>query len=171
MHRRYGRRDITRLLGAASAGAWMLPTASMAGAVQTAGASGGAPRIPSWPTELRRLAPKVYAYTQASGPGIDNASLSNAGVIEGPDGLLAIDTLGPPIHAKAFKAAAEAATRKRFGRVINTHHHRDHTNGNCFFAPVEIVSSAYTRQATIDDGIPAQPLRHASAVAGRHGGA
>jgi len=157
MHRRYGRRDITKLLGAASAGAWMLPTASTAGAVQTAGASGGAPRIPSWPTELRRLAPRVYAYTQASGPGIDNASLSNAGVIEGPDGLLAIDTLGPPIHAKAFKAAAEAATRKRFGRVINTHHHRDHTNGNCFFAPVEIVSSAYTRQATIDDGIPARP--------------
>ena len=157
MHRRYGRRDITRLLGAASAGAWMLPTASTAGAVQTAGASGGAPRIPSWPTELRRLAPRVYAYTQASGPGIDNASLSNAGVIEGPDGLLAIDTLGPPIHAKAFKAAAEAATRKRFGRVINTHHHRDHTNGNCFFAPVEIVSSPYTRQATIDDGIPAKP--------------
>jgi cyclase len=113
--------------------------------------------IPSWPTELRRLAPNVYAYTQASGPGVDNASLSNAGVIEGPDGLLAIDTLGPPIHAKAFKAAAEAATRKRFGRVINTHHHRDHTNGNCFFAPVEIVSSAYTRQATIDDGIPARP--------------
>ena len=96
MHRRYGRRDITKLLGAASAGAWMLPTASTAGAVQTAGASGGAPRIPSWPTELRRLAPRVYAYTQASGPGIDNASLSNAGVIEGPDGLLAIDTLGPP---------------------------------------------------------------------------
>ncbi len=95
--------------------------------------------------------------TQASGPGVDNASLSNAGVIEGPDGLLAIDTLGPPIHAKAFKAAAEAATRKRFGRVINTHHHRDHTNGNCFFSPVEIVSSAYTRQATIDDGIPAHP--------------
>ncbi len=157
MHRRYGRRDITRLLGAASAGAWMLPTTSMAGVVQAAGASGAAPTIPSWPTELRRLAPNVYAYTQASGPGVDNASLSNAGVIEGPDGLLAIDTLGPPIHAKAFKAAAEAATRKRFGRVINTHHHRDHTNGNCFFAPVEIVSSAYTRQATIDDGIPAHP--------------
>jgi len=151
------RREVIRLLGAAGAGAWLFPAASMARAAQAGGATTPAPRIPSWPTELRRLAPDVYAYTQASGPGVDNASLSNAGVVAGPDGLVAIDTLGPPIHAKAFKAAAEAATSKKFVRVINTHHHRDHTNGNCFFAPLEIVSSAYTRQAVIDDGIPARP--------------
>ena len=71
------------------------------------------PRIPSWSTDLRVIVPGVYAYTQASGPGVDNASLSNAGVIAGPDRLLAIDTLGPPIHAKAFKAAAERATGRR----------------------------------------------------------
>jgi cyclase len=146
---------MVRLLGTAGAGVWLLPASRAA--AQGARAADAAPPIPSWSTELRRLAPNVYAYTQASGPGVDNASLSNAGVIEGPDGLMAIDTLGPPIHAKAFKAAAEAATTKRFGRVINTHHHRDHTNGNCFFTPVEIVSSPYTRQATIDDGIPARP--------------
>ena len=151
------RREVIKLLGAAGAGAWLFPAASMAGSAQAGGAAPPSPRIPSWPTELRRLAPDVYAYTQASGPGVDNASLSNAGVVAGPDGLLAIDTLGPPIHAKAFKAAAEAATRKPFARVINTHHHRDHTNGNCFFAPLEIVSSAYTRQAVVDDGIPAHP--------------
>ena len=95
-------------------------------------------------SQLRRLAPNVYAYTQASGPGVDNASLSNAGVVAGPEGLLAIDTLGPPIHAKAFKSAAQTATGKPFDRVINTHHHRDHTNGNCFFSPVR-SSPAYTR--------------------------
>ena len=126
-------------------------------AVGLASAQGVGNQIPSWPTELRRLSSGVYAYVQASGPGVDNASLSNAGVIVGPDGLLAIDTLGPPIHAKAFKAAAESATGRRFNRVVNTHHHRDHTNGNCFFAPVEIVSSDYTRQATIDEGIPEHP--------------
>ena len=115
------------------------------------------PPIPSWKTELRQLAPGVYAYTQASGPGVNNASLSNAGVIAGPEGLLAIDTLGPPIHAKAFRRAAMAATKKTFTRVVNTHHHRDHTNGNCFFAPAEIVAHAYCREATIQGGIPAKP--------------
>jgi cyclase len=153
---RYTRRDATRLVGLAGLGAWLRPARALA-LVQAGGRPGAAPEIPSWPTELRRLAPDVYAYTQASGPGVDNASLSNAGVIAGPDGLLAIDTLGPPIHAKAFKAAAQAGTGQRFNRVVNTHHHRDHTNGNCFFTPVEIVSSEYTRQATIDDGIPPQP--------------
>jgi len=63
------------------------------------------PPIPSWNTELRQLAPNVYAYTQATGPGVNNASLSNAGLIVGPDHLLAIDALGPPIHTKAFRAA------------------------------------------------------------------
>src|SRR6266849_1201664 len=57
------------------------------------------PKVPSWKTELRQLAPNVYAYTQASGPGIDNASLSNAGVIVGDD-LLAIDALGPRFTPK-----------------------------------------------------------------------
>ena len=102
------------------------------------------------------LAPNVYAYTQASGPGVDNASLSNAGLIVGDD-LLAIDALGPPVHAKAFIATARKATGKKFGRLVNTHHHRDHTNGNCFFLPAEIVSHVYTRQAVIDQGIPEHP--------------
>jgi len=115
------------------------------------------PPIPSWNTELRQLAPNVYAYTQATGPGVNNASLSNAGLIVGPDHLLAIDALGPPIHTKAFRAAAMKATGKSFGRVLNTHHHRDHTNGNCFFAPAEIVAHEFCRQATIDQGLPARP--------------
>jgi len=115
------------------------------------------PEIPSWKTELRQLAPNVYAYTQATGPGADNASLSNAGLIVGDDHLMAIDALGPPVHAKAFIAAAKKATGKSFGRVVNTHHHRDHTNGNCFFLPAEIVSHEFCRQAVIDQGIPEHP--------------
>lgn len=115
------------------------------------------PQIPSWPTELRRLAPDIYAYTQATGPGVDNASLSNAGLIVGPESMLAIDTLGPPVHAKAFRAAAMQATGKRFGRVVNTHHHRDHTNGNYLYVPLEIVAHEYCREATIAQGIPARP--------------
>jgi len=122
------------------------------------GASTGKyPEIPSWKTELRQLAPNVYAYTQATGPGVDNASLSNAGLIVGDDRLMAIDALGPPVHAKAFIAAAKKATGKSFGRLVNTHHHRDHTNGNCFFLPAEIVSHEFCRQAVIDQGIPEHP--------------
>jgi cyclase len=118
---------------------------------------GAQPPIPSWRTDLRQLAPNVYAYTQAGGPGIDNASLSNAALIVGPDGALVVDTLGPPVHAKAFRAAAARAAGKPFTRVVNTHHHRDHTNGNYLYQPLEIVAHEYCREATIADGIPSRP--------------
>jgi cyclase len=49
------------------------------------------------------------------------------------------------------------ATGKAFHRVINTHHHRDHTNGNCFFTGAEIVAHELCRDATIAQGIPARP--------------
>jgi cyclase len=141
--------------GAAWAAAGLLSRAS--GQTVTSAKSATAfPQIPSWNTELKMLAPNVYSYTQATGPGVDNASLSNAGLIVGDD-LLAIDSLGPPVHAKAFIATAQKDTGKKFGRLLNTHHHRDHTNGNCFFLPAEIVSHVYTRQAVIDQGIPAHP--------------
>ena len=115
------------------------------------------PAVPRWPAGLRRVARNVYAYTQAGGPGINNASLSNAGLIIGPESMLAIDTLGPPVHAKAFRAAALQAAGKPFDRVLNTHHHRDHTNGNYLYTPVEIVAHEYCREATIAQGIPAHP--------------
>lgn len=146
------RREMMRRSGIGVAAAAAFETAGARAIAQAA----NYPQIPAWKTELKMLAPNVYAYTQESGPGVDNASLSNAGVIVGDD-LLAIDALGPPVHAKAFIATAQKATGKKFGRLLNTHHHRDHTNGNCFFLPAEIVSHAYARQAVIDQGIPAHP--------------
>jgi cyclase len=146
----FGRREALRLGGQATVALWSTLSGVRVGAQALQ-------PIPSWKTELRQLLPHVFAYTQASGPGVNNASLSNAGVIVGSDGLLAIDTLGPPVHTKAFRRAAMEATRKTFTRVVNTHHHRDHTNGNCFFAPAEIVAHEYCREATIQGAIPAKP--------------
>ena len=41
------------------------------------------PQAPSWKTELRELAPNVYAYIQGGGPGIPSQGISNAGVVVG----------------------------------------------------------------------------------------
>ena len=101
--------------------------------------SASAPPIPSWPTELKQLAPNVYAYIQSGGPGLPNQS--NAGVIVGPDGMMAIDALTAPLLTKAFMAAAKKASGgKPFTHLIDTHHHGDHIAGNQFFLPCEIVS-------------------------------
>jgi hypothetical protein len=70
------------------------------------------PLPPTWETELKEIAPGVYAYIQAGGPGRDNASVANAGIVVGDDGVLVIDTLTAPLHAKAFISANPSRDRQ-----------------------------------------------------------
>ena len=114
------------------------------------------PMPPSWKRELRQLAPNVYAYAQGGGPGISAAGVSNAGMIAGPDYLVAIDALQGPIPTRSFIAAAKQATGKDFGRLILTHHHGDHVNGNQFFTGTEILSHPYCRSEVLK-AIPNTP--------------
>jgi hypothetical protein len=72
----------------------------------------GPATIPHWQTQFRLVVPNIYAFIREGGPGIDNASLSNAGLIIGPDNCMLIDSLGPPIHAKELRAAVLRTTDK-----------------------------------------------------------
>lgn len=138
----------------------MIAAAASAGGVMAATpllAQTTAPVLPTWKTEFKAIAPGVFAFIRGGGDGVDNSSLSNAGLIVGPDNAMVIDTLGPPIHAKEFQAAVRAATRKPVTRVVNTHHHRDHTNGDYLWQPAEIVMTAPMRQLVLANGIPARP--------------
>jgi cyclase len=107
------------------------------------------PLPPVWDTELREVAPGVYAYIQAGGPGRNNVSVSDAGVIVGEDGLMVIDALAAPMHAKAFVAAMGKVTDKPFRHLINTHHHGDHVNGNQYIPGAEIIGHPYCRDEVL----------------------
>ena len=108
------------------------------------------PMPPSWNKELRQLAPNVYAYMQGGGPKLSAAGVSNTGLIVGADHLMAIDATQGPIPARSFIAAAkQVGGGKDFGRLINTHHHGDHVNGNQFFTHAEILGHPYCRQECI----------------------
>ena len=72
------------------------------------------PQVPSWKTELRQLAPNVYAYIQGGGPGIPNQSISNAGIVIGDDGVLVVDATAGPIHAKNFIVRSGKSPKNRF---------------------------------------------------------
>ncbi len=107
------------------------------------------PQVPTWDTELREIAPSVYAYIQAGGPGRDNVSVSDAGFIVGDDGVMVIDALAAPMHVRGFIAAIRRVTDKPFRHLINTHHHSDHVNGNQYFTGAEIVGHSYCREEVL----------------------
>jgi cyclase len=114
----------------------------------------GDPNFPiptGWKTEFLKLAPNVYTYIQAGGPGLgDGSGDSNAGVIVGDDHLMVIDTLGQPLRVDYLKAQARSMIgNKPFGRVVDTHQHADHVGGNQFFVPAEIVSHPFCRETVI----------------------
>jgi cyclase len=115
------------------------------------------PIIPTWNTELRQLAPNVYAYQQQGGTGHVNAGISNAGLFVGEDSLVVFDALGFPLQSKAFIAAAKQATGgKPISQLINSHHHGDHVAGNQFFLPTQILSHPYCRQEVLK-AVPTTP--------------
>jgi len=107
------------------------------------------PQVPTWNTELRELAPNVYAYIQAGGPGRDNVSVSNAGLFVGDSGTMVVDALAAPMHTRAFVAAIRKTTDKPFRHLINTHHHSDHVNGNQYITGAEIVGHPYCREEVV----------------------
>jgi len=115
------------------------------------------PVVPTWKTEMRQLAPNVYAYQQEGGTGHINAGISNAGLFVGEDSLVVFDALGYPLQSKAFIAAAKnAGGGKPITNLINSHHHGDHVAGNQFFLPAQISSHPYCRQEVLK-AIPNTP--------------
>jgi cyclase len=116
------------------------------------------PQVPTWETELRELAPNVYGYIQAGGPGRNNVSISNAGVIVGDEHVMIIDALAAPMHAQRFIEAVRRITDKPFRHLINTHHHSDHVGGNQYFERAEIISHPYCRDEVLKTIATATPL-------------
>lgn len=162
MHRTghtFSRRELISGLGTAS----LLAAGSAPGAAPAtppaAPATGGAFGAVATDirTELKQLAPDVYAFLQREAPGQSNLSVSNFGIVAGPRSLLAIDAGGGPQHARNFIAAAKPLG-KPFDRVVITHEHPDHIVGLTQFSPdIEIVAQEQTRQQMARLGQPATP--------------
>lgn len=90
--------------------------------------------------QLITVAEGVYAWIGAGGD-------SNAGAVETPQGVIAIDAQQYPRLAQAFRAAITARTGKPVSMLIDTHCHLDHTAGNIVFADVPILAHDKTLAA------------------------
>jgi cyclase len=92
----------------------------------------------------------IYAYIQPDGTWWIN----NTGFLVGPQGVISIDSCATQRRTQAYKDAIAAVTPAPVRAVINTHHHGDHTFGNCMFPSAAIVGHVRTRGEAIAFGPP-----------------
>src|SRR5882724_261747 len=91
--------------------------------------------------ELKKVGDGVWAAVAASRYKVN----SNAAVIETNDGLVIVDTHSKPSAAQALYKEIQGITKKPVKKVINTHFHWDHWQGNQVYAQsnpgCEIIAS------------------------------
>lgn len=75
-----------------------------------------------------------------------------AGVITGPQWAVVIDTLALPDETLEMRSFIEDNLNVPVRYIINTHHHADHTWGNCLFPGATIISHSLCREEMIARG-------------------
>jgi cyclase len=105
--------------------------------------------VPGTP-EVIEVSAGVYAYIQPDGTWWIN----NTGFLAGPQGVISVDACSTRRRTAAYAAAIAAVTPAPVRAVINTHHHGDHTYGNCLFPGAAIIAHERTREAVIAGGPP-----------------
>jgi len=105
--------------------------------------------VPGRP-EVQEISAGIYAYVQPDGTWWIN----NTGFLTGPQGVISIDTCSTQRRTQAYRDAIAAVTPAPVRTVINTHHHGDHTFGNCLFPGASIVAHERARAEAIAFGPP-----------------
>jgi cyclase len=100
--------------------------------------------------EVIEVSAGIYAYVQPDGTWWIN----NAGFLVGPQGVVSIDSCSTERRTRAYQAAIATVTPAPVRAVVNTHHHGDHTFGNCLFPAAAIVAHEQTRAEAIAAGPP-----------------
>ena len=100
---------------------------------------------------LSEVSPGIYAYLQPDGTWWIN----NTGFLTGPQGVVSIDTCSTRRRTQAYLDAIASVTDAPVRAVVNTHHHGDHTFGNCMLPGAAIIGHERTRTEAIASGPPA----------------
>lgn len=96
-----------------------------------------------------RVSENVYSFQS------ENYAQVSAGIVEGPNWAVVIDTLALPEESVAIRDFVEQDLQVPVRYVINTHYHADHTWGSCFFPGAIVISSADCRALLAEYGEPA----------------
>jgi cyclase len=105
--------------------------------------------VPGRP-ELAEVSAGVWAYVQPDGTWW----ISNTGFLTGPQGVISIDTCSTERRTRAYQDAIASVTPAPVRAVVNTHHHGDHTFGNCLFAGAAVIAQERVRSEALAFGPP-----------------
>jgi cyclase len=100
--------------------------------------------------EVCEVSAGVYAHIQPDGTWWIN----NTGFLTGPQGVISIDSCATQRRTRAYIDAITAVTPAPVRALVNTHHHGDHTFGNCLFPAAAIIAHENARTEAIAFGPP-----------------
>lgn len=102
------------------------------------------------PPYLQEVSDGVYAYVQPDGSWF----LNNTGFLVGREGVVSIDTTSTERRTRAYLDAIRSVTDRPVRTLINTHHHGDHTHGNCLLPLATIIGHPLCREETLRTPFP-----------------
>lgn len=101
--------------------------------------------------QVQEVSEGIFAYIQPDGTWYIN----NTGFVVGSDGVTSIDTCSTERRTRAYLEAVATVTDRPVRTLVNTHHHGDHTYGNCLLPGATIVGHEGTRREMLAAGPPA----------------
>jgi cyclase len=101
--------------------------------------------------ETAEVSDGIYAYIQPDGSWYIN----NTGFLAGRQGVVSIDTCSTERRTRTYLGAIAAVTPQPVRTLVNTHHHGDHTYGNCLLPAATVVGHARCRDEVLAAGPPA----------------
>jgi cyclase len=102
------------------------------------------------PPVLQEVSDGIFAYIQPDGSWYIN----NTGFLVGRTGVISVDSTSTARRTRAYLDAIAGVTTQPVRTLINTHHHGDHTYGNCLFPGATIVGHEKCREGVIAFGPP-----------------
>ncbi|HLZ23565.1 MAG TPA: MBL fold metallo-hydrolase [Ktedonobacterales bacterium] len=102
------------------------------------------------PPRLDEVSAGIYAYIQPDGSWF----LNNTGFLVGRKGVISIDTTSTERRTRIYLEAISSVTGQPVRTLINTHHHGDHTHGNCLLPLATIIGHPRCREEIVKTPFP-----------------
>jgi cyclase len=94
------------------------------------------------PPYVEEVSAGIFAYVQPDGSWF----LNNTGFLVGREAVVSIDTTSTERRTRDYLAAITRVSDRPVRTLINTHHHGDHTHGNCLLPQATILGHPRCRE-------------------------